>query len=167
MFKHGDSCSFRRSDGSICNGIIDSIKKDSVIVKFTSRHDHRKFGLKEIHFTSLIVETKGEDDYSFINYQSVSEYCIKSNAKNIEMNQSFTPIFHSMPTTVDIEEKSVRMADKILNQIVPSNTSYFNHFMWIFFFLFTIMFGCIFYLVYDHYNYLKAVSIEYLTLFKK
>jgi hypothetical protein len=79
--------------------------------------------LKEIHFTSLIVETKEENDYSFFNYQSVSEYCIKSNAKNIEMNQSFTPIFHSMPTTVDIEEKSVRMADKILNQIVPSNTS--------------------------------------------
>ncbi len=67
-----------------------------------------------------------------------------------------------MPPSVDIEEKSVRMADKILNQIVPSNTSYFHVDFHV-----DIMFGCIFYLVYDHFHYLKAVSIQYLTLFKK
>ena len=154
----GDSCSFRRSDGNICNGIIESIKKDSVIVKFNSRHDPNKFGLKKVHMRRLFVEIKEENDYSIHQHQSVYDYCLYSDTKKVGDNQ-LIPVINSEDTVNTKLSVNTENVMKIVeNNFNKRDTNSFNHFKWILFLLFIIMFGCMFYLLHDHYKYLKAVS---------
>jgi hypothetical protein len=156
MLKAGDSCSFRRSDGTYCNGIILKIKYDSATVKFNSRNDERKYGLKIIQTSRLMIENEEACDYSN-NNQSIYGHIIQPVTEKFELNQLTNPDKSFKSDSVKLVHKNSEFKSKI-------SSFHINNLMCFLLFLFFIMFGCISYLIFDHYEYLKAVSTENLML---
>jgi hypothetical protein len=159
MLKADDLCSFRRSDGTYCNWIILKIKNDSATVKFNSRNDERKYGLKIIQTSRLMLENEEANDYSN-NNQSIYGHIIQPVNEKFELNQLTNPdkSFKSDSVKQDSEKlfhKNSEFKSKI-------SSFHINNLMCIL--LFLLMFGCISYLIFDHYEYLKAVSTENLML---
>ena len=161
MLKAGDSCSFRRSDGTYCNGIILKIKNDSATVKFNSRNDERKYGLKIIQTSRLMIENEEAYDYSN-NNQSIYGHIIQPVTEKFEFNQLTHPDKSFKSDSVKLDsEKFVHKNSEFKSKI---SSFHINHLICILLVLFFIMFGCIAYLIFDHYEYLKTVSTENLML---